>query len=260
MPGVTGPLRRWSAPMDLLTALWSSAAVAPVSTGAAAAYRTMFATVRRLVVGRRLTIGLDDGSAVRLTVTGIESRLDVRALAVGQLGDVRVDARDIRHHDIRHGDNRFDRATALAHDVGVRPGVPPVLVAGPVELTLEIPTRALDTLIGWAAPRFAGEVGADAVARLRLTRRPGWGQLEVDAALDGQTLLLTPRAVLRGRRRWRLPAFAPAYPVRLPDLPHGLILTGVAFAPGLVSLTATLPRWQTELPGTRWENLLTGLL
>jgi hypothetical protein len=252
---VTGPLRRWGSPIDLLTALWSSAAVVPVSTGAAAAYRTMFATVRRLVVGRRITIGLDDGSAVRLTVTGIESRLDVRALAVGQLGDVRVDARDIRH-----GDNRFDRATALAHDVHVRPGVPPVLVAGPVELTLEIPTRALDTLIGWAAPRFAGEVGADAVARLRLTRRPGWGQLEVDAALDGQTLMLTPRAVLRGRRRWRLPAFVPAYPVRLPDLPHGLILTGVAFAPGLVSLSATLPRWQTELPGTRWENLLTGLL
>jgi len=51
------PLRRFDPfrPIDMLTSLWSSAAVAPVSSGAAAAYRTLFMTVRRLVVGRRLT-------------------------------------------------------------------------------------------------------------------------------------------------------------------------------------------------------------
>ncbi|MDT5243493.1 MAG: hypothetical protein QOD36_869, partial [Mycobacterium sp.] len=42
------PLRRFDPfrPIDMLTSLWSSAAVAPVSSGAAAAYRTLFMTVR----------------------------------------------------------------------------------------------------------------------------------------------------------------------------------------------------------------------
>ena len=75
------PLRRFDPfrPIDMLASLWSSAAVAPVNTGAAAAYRTLFMTVRRLVVGRRLAVRLDDGD-LTLTVTEFDSRLDVRGL------------------------------------------------------------------------------------------------------------------------------------------------------------------------------------
>src|ERR1700687_4338579 len=54
----SGPLRRWDPfrPLDMLATLWSSAAVAPLSTGAAAAYRTLFMTLRRLDMGRPLTL------------------------------------------------------------------------------------------------------------------------------------------------------------------------------------------------------------
>src|SRR4029077_12164237 len=91
------PQRRFDPfrPIDMLTSLWSSAAVAPVSSGAAAAaYRTLFMTGRRLGVGRRLAVRLDDGD-LTLTVTEFDSRLDVRGLSVGQLNDVRLAARDI---------------------------------------------------------------------------------------------------------------------------------------------------------------------
>src|SRR5690242_20867153 len=93
---MTRPLRRFDPfrPIDMLTSLWTSAAVAPVSSGAAAAYRTLFMTVRRLVVGRRLAVRLDNGE-LTLTITEFESRLDVRGLSVGQLNDVRLTARDI---------------------------------------------------------------------------------------------------------------------------------------------------------------------
>ena len=50
-----------SRPLDKLTALWSATTMVPVNTGAAAAYRTLFLTMRRMVVGRRLTVRLDDG-------------------------------------------------------------------------------------------------------------------------------------------------------------------------------------------------------
>ncbi|WP_326546653.1 hypothetical protein QGN32_24100 [Mycolicibacterium sp. ND9-15] len=249
------PLRRFDPfrPIDMLTALWSSAAVAPVSSGAAAAYRTLFMTVRRLVVGRRLSVRVDSAD-VTLTVTEFDSRLDVRALSVGQLNDVRLAARDIRWNGAA-----FDHATAVLHNVHMRPTAPPVLVAAPVELMLEVPAPVLDDVFRWAAPRLSGAVGADGVARLRLARRPTAGHLEVDARMDGSTLWLKPRFLALGRTRWPLPVRTPAYPVRLPGLPPGVQLTGISFAPGVVRLSASVAEWRTDLPITRIEDIISQL-
>lgn len=240
-------------PIDMLASLWSTAALAPVSSGAAAAYRTLFMTVRRLVVGRRLAVRLDDGD-LTLTVTEFDSRLDVRSLSVGQLNDVRLTARDIRWDG-----SQFDRATAVLHNVHMRPSAPPVLVAAPLELTLEVPAAALENLFRWAAPRLSAEVGPDGIARLRLARRPTMGHLEVDARLDGSTLWLKPRGLVIRRSRRSLPARTPAYPVRLPELPHGLVLTGISFAPDVVCLSGTLPEWRMDVPRKRLEDIINQL-
>jgi hypothetical protein len=252
---MTRPIRRFDPfrPIDMLSSLWSTAAMAPVSSGAAAAYRTLFMTVRRLVVGRRLTVRLEHGD-LTLTVTELDSRLDVRALSVGQLNDVRLSARDI-HWKGSH----FDHATAVLHNVHLRPTAPPVLVAAPVELTLDVPTAVLDELFEWAAPRLTGEVGGDGVARLRLSRRPLLGHLEVDARLDGSTLWLKPQGIVIGRTRWRLPTRTPAYPVHLPELPHGLQLTGITFAPDMVCLSGSVPEWRMELPRKLLEDMINQL-
>lgn len=252
---MTRPLRRFEPfrPIDMLSSLWSSAAVAPVSSGAAAAYRTLFMTVRRLVVGRRLAVRLDDGD-LTLTITEFDSRLDVRGLSVGQLNDVRLAARDIRWHA-----GQFDHATAVLHNVHLRPTAPPVLVAAPVELTLEVPTAVLDDLFRWAAPRLSGDVGSDGIARLRLSRRPLLGHLEVDARLDGSTLWLKPRGLVVRRTRWTLPRRTPAYPVRLPELPHGLQLTGINFAPDVVCLSGSVPQWRMDVPRKRLEEIINQL-
>jgi hypothetical protein len=135
---------------------------------------------------------------------------------------------------------------------------PTELVAAPVELTVELPAPALDDVFRWAAPRFAGDVGPDGVARLHFARRRGSGHVEVDARLDGSTLWVTPRAVVR-RRRWALPARTPSYGVRVPDLPHGLQLTSVAFAPGIVRLTGTVAQWRVDVPRTRLEDVIAQL-
>ncbi|MGO4446782.1 hypothetical protein AB4Z42_25880 [Mycobacterium sp. 2YAF39] len=249
---MTGPLRRFDPlrPIDMLTSLWTSAAVGPVSSGAAMAYRTLFTTVRRLVVGRRLAIRLDDGT-LNLTITEFDSTLDVRGLSVGQLNDVRIAARDIQWED-----KAFDRATAVLHNVYMRPTAPPVLVAAPVELTVEVPAAALSELFRWAAPRLSGEVGSDGIARLRMARRPMLGHIEVDARLDGSTLWLHPRVLVARRSRWALPVKTPAYRVRLPDLPHGLRLTRVSFAPDVVCLSASVSEWQMDMPRKRLEDIL----
>ncbi|MCV7222255.1 hypothetical protein [Mycolicibacterium elephantis] len=248
------PLRRFDPfrPIDMLTSLWSAATVAPVS-GATVAYRSLFTTLRRLAVGRRLTVRLDDG-VVTLTVTEFDSRLDPRTLSVGQLDDVRLAARDIRWNS-----GEFDHATAVLHNVHVRPTAPPVLVAAPVELTLEVPSAVVDGVLQKAAPRWCATFGADGVARLRLARRPSGGHLEVDARLDCSTVWLKPRNLVVGRSRVGLPARTPRYPLHLPELPNGLRLTGIAFAPDVVRLSGILPEWRMDVPPRRLEDIIGAL-
>jgi len=222
------------------------------NTGVFAAHLTAFITLRQLVLGRRLAVRLDTGELV-LTLVEFDSRVGMRGLAVGQLNDVRLVADQVRWNQ-----HRFGRAVAVLHNVQLRPSVPPVLVAAPVELTLDVPARSLDELFRWAAPRLSGEVGPDGVARLRFANRREAGHVEVEARLDGSTLWLKPTAITR-RRRWKLPVRTPAYRVQLPPLPHGLQLTGVEFDADVVRLRGTLPEWRTELPRTRLDDMINQL-
>ena len=222
------------------------------STGSFAAYLTGFVTLRQLVLGRRLAVRLDDGDLV-LTVVEADSRVGLRGFTAGRLNDVRLVAEQVRWNE-----HRFGSATVVLHDVRVHPSVPPVLVAAPVELTLDVPAGALDELFRWVAPRFAGDVGPDGVARLRLANHRGAGHLEIETRLEESTLWLKPLAVTR-RRRWVLPARTPAYPVRLPPLPHDLELTAVEFDAHVVRLTGVLPEWRTEVSRTHLEDVISQL-
>lgn len=252
----SGPLGRWDPfrPLDMMASVFSTAAaIPPMSTGAAVAYRTLFMTLRRLVVGRTLSVHLDEGS-LNLTVTGFDSRLDVRSLAVGQLEDVRIEATDLSWDD-----NQLDRAVAVLRNVHFRPSTPPVIVAAPVELTVDLPASVVGEVIAWAKPRLTGNIGDDGVARLRWARRPMLGNLEVDAAVDGSTLWLQPRGVALRRRRWSLPARVPAYPIQLPVFPHGMELTDVSLTPGRLQLSGTLPEWRMDVPQAGLETVITQL-
>jgi hypothetical protein len=217
------------------------------------ACRTLFMAAKRLVVGRTLTVRLDCGD-ITLTVTEFDSHLDLRRLAVGKLNDIRLSAIDIRWEK-----RCFERASVVLHDVHLRPGVPPALVAAPVEVSMDMSTHALDGVLSHALPRLSGRVDDDGVAQLRWARHPRLARVEVDVQLDGTTLWLHPRAVRTRRRRWGLPARIRAYPVRLPELASGLTLTSLSFGPGTLHLAGTLPEWRAEVPRARIEDILTQL-
>lgn len=258
------PFLRWDdsfSALEMLASLWSSTGLPSVGAGAAQAiavpYRTLFATLQQLLVGKELTVRIGDHD-VTLMVVELESELDPQGLAVGQLGEVRVAA-----SDIRWGDNRLQSAVAVLRNVHIRPGVPPMVVAAPVELTTELPKDIFDGVLAQAAPQLRSESGEDGTARLRWARQPAWGGLEVDADVvcttSGSTLWLRPRAVVTGQRRWKLPGRTPAYQVPLPELPHGLMITEVELAPDSLHLAGLLPEWRMELPLRALEELITRL-
>lgn len=234
-------------PLDSLAALWSAT---PLTAGPATVYRTLFETARRYLVGRSFTVRTNAGD-LRLTLTGLDARLDPLALSVGQLDDVRIVAENLRFRD-----HRIARATVLARNVHVRPATVPELVAAPVELTITLDAETVTDLLRRRVPWLAAEVDAHATAGLRWQRRPDLGWVEVDVDADGMTLWCRPRAVHVRGRRWPVPARTPAYPVRLRSLPPQLRLTGVETEPGVVRLHGVLSTWRKSVPTRRLNELL----
>ncbi|MBW0014209.1 LmeA family phospholipid-binding protein [Mycobacterium sp.] len=254
------PRLRWDDPfraLDTIASLWSSSGLPSVGSGAVQAvalpYRTLFTTLQQLLVGKKVTVHAGDHQVV-LTVTEFDSALDPRELAVGQLGQVRIGARDITwdQHHLQH-------AVAVLHNVHFRPGVPPTVTAAPAELTVTLPGKIVDDALRRAAPQLRSVLGADGAALLHWSRRPGWGGLEVGVDVVGTTLWLRPSALLTGQRRWALPARIPAYPVPLPDLPHGLLVTDVRLESDALEVSGLLPQWRMELPLRSLEEIITRL-
>jgi hypothetical protein len=254
------PRLRWDDPLralDVLGSLWSSTGLPSVTSVSAQAvavpYRTLFTTLQQLLVGKRVTIRMGDHD-VTLTVTELDSELEPRGLAVGQLGEVRVAARDIEW-----GQQRLRRAVAVLRNVHIRPGVPPLVVAAPVELSTALPAEIFDEMVRQAAPQLHAQLRADSTAQLHWVRRPGWGSLEVDVNVVGTTLWVRPRALLTGQRRWKLPKRTPAHPVPLPELPHGLLVTGVSLGVDSLEISGLLPEWRMELPLRHLEDVISQL-
>ena len=254
------PRLRWDDPLralDVLGSLWSSTGLPSVTSVSAQAvavpYRTLFTTLQQLLVGKRVTIGMGDHD-VTLTLTELDSELEPRALAVGQLGEVRVAARDIEW-----GQQRLQRAVAVLRNVHIRPGVPPLVVAAPVELSTALPAEIFDEMVRQAAPQLHAQLRADSTAQLHWVRRPGWGSLEVDVNVVGTTLWVRPRALLTGQRRWKLPKRTPAHPVPLPELPHGLLVSGVSLGVDSLEISGLLPEWRMELPLRHLEDVISQL-
>jgi hypothetical protein len=254
------PRLRWDDPfgaLEMLGSLWSSAGLPSVTAVAAQAaampYRTLFITLQQLLVGKEVTVRIGERDVV-LTVTELDSALEPQGLAVGQLGDVRLAARDIRWER-----NDLQSAVAVLHNLHIRPGMPPLVVSAPAELTTAVPANIFDDVLRQAAPQLRGELCEDGNARLRWARRPGWGGLDVDVDVVGKTLWLRPRALVTGRRRWILPARLPAYQVPLPELPHGLLVTGVTLGVDSLEISGLLPEWRMELPLRYLEDLISRL-
>jgi hypothetical protein len=217
------------------------------------AYRTLLTTLQRLLVGNEITAQLG-GDDVTLTVTDFESALEPGGLSIGQLGDIQIAA-----HDMRWGEHRLEDAIAVLHNVHFRPGVPPIMVAAPVDLSLELPADAVTALVHDAAPDLIVEIRDDATAYLRWARRPHLGTLVVDVEAERSSLWLKPRAVVVGGKRLALPARTPGYPVGLPDLPRGFLITDVRLGPGSLHVSGLLPEWRMELPIARLEDVITRL-
>ena len=181
--------------------------------------------------GQTMTMELDD-----LTVsTGL-------GLAFGQFDDVRVALKDIDWEG-----RRVSTMGIVGHNVHLRPGLTPTLVASPVTFEAVV---AADDLATWV-PEIIGrrlnvEIGDDAVARVHLRDREHLGAIEIDVRVEGPFLVLDPQTLVAGRRRFRSPRRVP--PFRLPMItPRNVHVDEVTLGPGELRVRGHVPEWSESL-------------
>ena len=182
------------------------------------------------VKGRDLTMVLDE-----LSVDGTDL-----ARSMGQYGEVRIAGRDIEWEG-----GRLDQMEIRARNVHLRPGASPTLVAAPVLWEVNIPASFASSWLATVEPRIDLAIGASS-PHIGLAGRAPWARMEVEAAGEGRSILLRPRALRVGGRR--MPLRLPAYHVSLAaSLPSDVALTSVEPHSAGVVIRGFVSEWRRSL-------------
>ena len=176
---------------------------------------------RTWLVGKKRTIRFS-GHELTMVLADISVEGSDLARAMGQYGQVRFTARDVRW-----GDHQFERMEVRARNVHLRPGTRPVLLVAPVLVEAFISIPAASRWLATVSSRLELTVQAG-VPQVGLAGAP-WVRLEVDAGVGGTSLRVQPRALHLLERRLSLRS--PAFSLPVPALPSGIVLTSVEAGP-----------------------------
>lgn len=194
--------------------------------------------VRRRLVGRRLRLGTKE-RPLGLTVTSLQVTPDPVLLAAGQ-----VDGMVLEVEDVTWGDLRFTSARAELRNVHTRPAPRPGLVAAPVDLEAVVEAEVLGEAVS-RRTTLVELVLEEAGARVRLARRPEWGWVAVEPAVEGSTLFLRPAALGSRHRSWALARRLPPVHLNL-DLPPGVRMTGITLGTGQLRVRFRVDEWRLD--------------
>jgi hypothetical protein len=196
-----------------------------------------------LVKGHDLTMVLDD-----ISVEGTDL-----ARSMGQYGEVRIAGRDIEWES-----GRLDQVEIRARNVHLWPGASPTLVAAPVLWEVDIPASFASSWLATVEPRFDLAIGVSSPHIGLAGRAAPWARLEVEAAGEGRSILLRPRALRVGSRR--LPLRLPAYHVSLAaSLPSDVVLTSVEPHSAGVVMRGFVSEWRRSLSQGDVERFVAAL-
>lgn len=205
--------------------------------------------VRDNLRGTRRTFVLG-GQKVAMELDDLQVSTGV-GLAFGQFDDVTIDLKDIDWEG-----RRVSTLELVGHNVYLRPGITPTLVTSPVLISACV---AVDDLGTWV-PEIVGrrlrvEIGDDAIARVHLRDREHYGAIEIDVRVEGHFLVLDPRTLVAGRRRFgglkRLPPF------RLPIVtPRNVHVTDISLGPGELRVGGHLTEWSMPLAVTEVQQFV----
>lgn len=212
-------------------------------------FTSLVDAARTWLVGKKRTIPFA-GQELTMILTDISMEGPDLARAVGQYGQVRFTAQDVRW-----ADHQFERMEVRARNVHLRPGTRPALVTAPVLVEAFVAAPVASRWLAAVSPRLELTLQAG-VPQVGLVGAP-WVRLEVEPGAGGGALRVQPRAVYLLERRLSLRV--PAFSVPVPTLPPGLVLTEVEPAPGGFVIRGMLSEWQRSVARDDIERLLSAI-
>ena len=202
---------------------------------------------RAFLVGRKRTISFG-GDELTMTLTDIAVQGSDVARLVGQYGQVRFTAQDVRW-----GDQEFERLEVQVRNVHLRPGARPLLVVAPVLVEAFVTVAAASRFLASVSSRLELTVSGG-IPQVGVIGAP-WLRLEVETGAGGESLRIQPRALRLFEQRLAL--WSPAFHLPVPSLPSGIVLTSVEAAPGGFKVRGVLSEWQRSVAREDLDRLLT---
>jgi hypothetical protein len=238
--------RNWGEVLRMPSAAAQSLGLPPLGLLPGDPFGMIVDAARAWLVGKERTIRFA-GQQLTMVLTDIAVEGSDLARAVGQYGQVRLTARDVRW-----GGYQFERLEVQARNVHLRPGTRPALVVAPVLIEGFVAAPAAARWLAGVSSLLELNL-ADGVPQVGLIGAP-WVRLEIEAAAGGTSLRVQPRALRLLEQRLPLPS--PAFHVPVPELPDGLVLTSVEPAPGGFVVRGLLSEWRRSVARDDVERLL----
>jgi hypothetical protein len=214
--------------------------------------REIVSTARRQLIDR--PVAFDVGtSTISLVLREIAVDSTTMGPALGQLGDIELEASDLRWNGID-----VEHAVARLRNVHVQPGTTPVLVAAPIEFQFAIGESTVRHLTRSSRIGRRVEIElADDVAYIRPVRGRRLGRIDVvlEAAPRHANLIVTDlHAADRVRIRRGLGAL-PRLRVGLPEALHNRV-HAIDVDHGRVVLRGHVAEWREAIGLTELEQLV----
>src|SRR5680860_908306 len=191
-----------------------------------------------LAADQRLS-GWGSSNALQALLDGLRAGLVGRPVVVGT-GASRV---AFSAEDVEWRTYKFTTVSARLSNVHTRFRAKPVLVAAPVDVSLEMTGERLSALLAEIVPALEFEITASGRMLVRHARRPRWGYVEARPVVEHGGLVLRPSGVGRGARLWRFSRqIVPVRPkIALPD---GVRITGVDVHPHRLEVQLRIDEWR----------------
>jgi hypothetical protein len=213
--------------------------------------QTILDGARSRLAGRDVHLRAGDGD-LRLHLDDLRFDLASLPLAVGQLGSIFVDARDVRWPG-----GQVDTLHVEFANVHIRPGFAPLIVSAPVRVHATIAQASLDGFLGAVADKVRVELG-DGEARAYRPGRESWGHAAVTPRLEGDKVRLVATAISVRSRAFHAPGGGvPSVLVDLPDLPGGMKVTDLALGDLAVVVDARIDELREPVTAQQLHTIAT---
>jgi hypothetical protein len=239
--------KAWSSPLVPEALRQMVDGVAP----AALAQRAVEVAGDRLA-GRELELRFGD-SRVHLVPTSIGLARASLGVVIGQLGDLELEARDVRWEGGRAATLRIE-----AGNVHIQPGTVATLVAAPIRATARFDQATVEEVVARRTTWVAVELTADGTLRASLARWRRWGRVDLVPEVEGRFLVLRPVAAEVGGRRRAVPAGRRLPGLRV-ELPESLVaghVEEVGVEDGHLVVRAVLDEWREPLAPGQLDQLV----